>query len=201
MFAPQRPALAALALLAAACSAPKPELRQPVGETTVTSAPESPADVTTDSGLRTRAVPPRRPDAGRAPEPCPELLPSFLFEPSSAVVSPAQSDELRRLAACLATGAHRDKVVVAIGHTDAVGDGRANLALGLERALKVRAFLVAHGLDDARVIATSAGELSTATTRPGRRVDLVLAMPEAAGGAPRPAPVEPDLSTQPPAVR
>jgi outer membrane protein OmpA-like peptidoglycan-associated protein len=48
--------------------------------------------------------------------------------------------------------------VVVVGHTDTMGDPRANLALGLKRAISVRDTLVQAGLAPSTIEATSHGE-------------------------------------------
>jgi outer membrane protein OmpA-like peptidoglycan-associated protein len=48
--------------------------------------------------------------------------------------------------------------VVVVGHTDTMGDGRTNLALGLKRANSVRDILTAAGLALATIEVTSHGE-------------------------------------------
>jgi peptidoglycan-associated lipoprotein len=48
--------------------------------------------------------------------------------------------------------------VVVVGHTDTMGDGKANLALGLKRANSVRDILAAAGLALSTVEVTSHGE-------------------------------------------
>jgi outer membrane protein OmpA-like peptidoglycan-associated protein len=48
--------------------------------------------------------------------------------------------------------------VVIVGHTDTMGDARANLALGLKRAITVRDILVQAGLAPSTIEVTSHGE-------------------------------------------
>jgi outer membrane protein OmpA-like peptidoglycan-associated protein len=48
--------------------------------------------------------------------------------------------------------------VVVIGHTDTMGEPRANLALGLKRAISVREILVNAGLASSTIEVTSHGE-------------------------------------------
>ena len=48
--------------------------------------------------------------------------------------------------------------VMIVGHTDTMGDRKSNLALGLKRAMAVRAILVQAGLAPALIDATSHGE-------------------------------------------
>ena len=177
-----------LAFGASACSSSKPELAQPVGLTTITSASER--------------APERQPRAGgsesQAPiasaqehDRCSGLLPSFLFGPNSVVISPGQNEELRRIADCMTTGALQRASVVVLGHSDDVGAQLYNLGLGLDRALEVRAFLIAHGAPASQVITATSGELSTPADWPGRRVDL-LVVPSPAPGSRTPAPIGPE---------
>jgi outer membrane protein OmpA-like peptidoglycan-associated protein len=51
-----------------------------------------------------------------------------------------------------------DPEVAVVGHTDTMGAPRTNVALGLKRAVTVRDFLVAAGLDPSTVELTSHGE-------------------------------------------
>lgn len=48
--------------------------------------------------------------------------------------------------------------VMIVGHTDTTGDARANVALGLKRAMRVRNILTESGLSSATVDVTSHGE-------------------------------------------
>jgi len=50
------------------------------------------------------------------------------------------------------------EVVIVVGHTDSVGSDRYNLDLGMRRADAVRNYLVAKGLEPARVYVDSKGE-------------------------------------------
>lgn len=94
----------------------------------------------------------------------------FEFDAGSAVVDPAQDVELHRIARCLAVGPLRRDRLVVIGHADERGPAAENLDLALDRASKVREFLVAHGAPEERVLATAASTQAF----PGRRVDFVL---------------------------
>ena len=71
--------------------------------------------------------------------------------------------------------------VVVVGHTDTMGDPRANLALGLKRAMSVRDILVQAGLAPSTIEATSHGEadllVKTADNIPeprNRRVEITV---------------------------
>lgn len=79
-----------------------------------------------------------------------------------------------RTARCLTGGPLAGSYVIAIGRADPVGGAAENMALGLDRAAKIRQHLVARGVEERRVLATTTGERATAASVPGRRVDLVL---------------------------
>ena len=71
--------------------------------------------------------------------------------------------------------------VVAVGHTDTTGDGKANAALGLNRANAVRALLIGAGLDASLIEVTSHGEADLLVKTPdetpeprNRRVEIAL---------------------------
>jgi outer membrane protein OmpA-like peptidoglycan-associated protein len=71
--------------------------------------------------------------------------------------------------------------VVVVGHTDTMGDPRANLALGLKRAISVRTILVKAGLAQSTIAVTSHGEadllVKTPNNTPGprnRRVEITV---------------------------
>jgi outer membrane protein OmpA-like peptidoglycan-associated protein len=71
--------------------------------------------------------------------------------------------------------------VVVVGHTDTMGDPRANLALGLKRAISVRTILVKAGLAQSTIAVTSHGEadllVKTPNDTPGprnRRVEITV---------------------------
>ena len=58
--------------------------------------------------------------------------------------------------------------VVVVGHTDTMGDPRANLALGLKRAISVRAILIKAGFPPATIEVTSHGEADLLVKTPDR---------------------------------
>jgi outer membrane protein OmpA-like peptidoglycan-associated protein len=71
--------------------------------------------------------------------------------------------------------------VVVIGHTDTMGEARANVALGLKRAMSVRSILVDAGLAASTVAIRSDGEadllIKTANNTPeprNRRVEITV---------------------------
>jgi outer membrane protein OmpA-like peptidoglycan-associated protein len=71
--------------------------------------------------------------------------------------------------------------VVVIGHTDTMGEGRANVALGLKRAMSVRSILVDAGLAASTVVIRSDGEADLLVKTPNnvpeprnRRVEITV---------------------------
>ena len=71
--------------------------------------------------------------------------------------------------------------VVVVGHTDTMGDPRANIALGLKRAISVRDILVEAGLAPSTIEVSSHGEadllVKTPNNTPGprnRRVEITV---------------------------
>lgn len=64
---------------------------------------------------------------------------------------------MKNLITCMTSGALRDTTIKLIGHADPRGTANYNEKLGLQRAEKVRAFLVGNGVDKARVQVASVG--------------------------------------------
>jgi peptidoglycan-associated lipoprotein len=71
--------------------------------------------------------------------------------------------------------------VSVVGHTDTMGDPKANIALGLKRATSVRAILLGAGLAESTVVVTSHGEadliVKTRNNTPeprNRRVEITV---------------------------
>ena len=71
--------------------------------------------------------------------------------------------------------------VVVVGHTDTMGDSKANLALGLKRANTVRAILATAGLAEGTIEVTSHGEADPLVKTPdntpeprNRRVEITV---------------------------
>ena len=71
--------------------------------------------------------------------------------------------------------------VAVVGHTDTMGEPKANIALGLKRATSVRTILVGAGLAESTVVVTSHGEadliVKTRNNTPeprNRRVEITV---------------------------
>jgi outer membrane protein OmpA-like peptidoglycan-associated protein len=164
--------LAALAV--AACQSPEPE---------------SPS-----AGLTRPVDPPKQPDLGRSAgmvevmttysmyvddgirNACAGPEPYFSF--SSATPTTHDQATMKVLSDCMMSGPLRTKTILLIGRTDPRGTEDYNAKLGLERAEKVKSFLVSQGVDGARVRTTSLGKddasPSPANWGGDRRVEVKL---------------------------
>ena len=92
-----------------------------------------------------------------------------LFDFDRAVLKPEGRKAMDQLIARLTSV--NVEVIIATGHTDNVGTDRYNLDLGMRRADAVRNYLVAKGLEPARVYVDSKGErdpVATNKTAKGR---------------------------------
>ena len=92
-----------------------------------------------------------------------------LFDFDRAVLKPEGRKAMDQLITKLATV--NVEVIIATGHTDSVGSDRYNLELGIRRADAIRNYLVAKGLEPARVYVDSKGErepVATNKTAKGR---------------------------------
>jgi peptidoglycan-associated lipoprotein len=103
--------------------------------------------------------------------------PHFAFDSAKSEGDAAAT--LQAVAYCFTTGALKGKNLVLIGHADSRGGEMHNLVLGEERASAVRTYLRNNGIEEARVMTRSVGEVgATGTDARGwardRRVDLFL---------------------------
>ena len=134
-----------------------------------TEEPKSP-----EVGLTKAVDPPVNPDLGRYPPTvsvegaysmwmtesvrhfCSGPDPFFSFDASK----PKAEDQptMANLVKCMQTGPLQGKAIKLIGHTDPRGTTEYNAKLGLERAEKVKAFLVTNGVDKSRVQTDSVGK-------------------------------------------
>ncbi len=124
-------------------------------------------------GLTKPIDPPKPPDLGRgAPRGSAEVSyniwlgsvqdvcqgPSPFFEFDSSKADASEQPTMQTLATCMVNGPLKGKSIRLVGHTDPRGSAEYNQRLGLERAQRVKRYLVAHGVDAVRVDAESAGE-------------------------------------------
>ncbi len=134
-----------------------------------TQEPTSPT-----AGLTRPIDPPQPPDLGRgasrvevhplygihwveaARATCGGPDPFFSFDSSK----PDADDQatMQTLVACMTTGPLRGKNITLVGRTDPRGSQAYNEKLGLERAERVKRYLVTKGIDPARIQTKSLGE-------------------------------------------
>jgi outer membrane protein OmpA-like peptidoglycan-associated protein len=110
-------------------------------------------------GMRTRGIRPGQ-GAKAAPPGAAQgkLQLAVQFEFGSATISPASRDVLQRLAGAMKSPALAGLEYRIEGHTDAIGDGAANMRLSERRARAVLDFLKsASGVDAARLTALGMG--------------------------------------------
>jgi len=87
---------------------------------------------------------------------CSGTAPFFEFD--SADTRGADQPSMQVLADCMITGPLKGKSIKLIGHTDPRGTPGYNEKLGMERAERVRSYLLSHGVETGRVQAESVGE-------------------------------------------
>jgi outer membrane protein OmpA-like peptidoglycan-associated protein len=104
--------------------------------------------------------------------------PDPFFHFDSDRISPHDQPGLYSLAICMKTGALKDSRIQLTGRADPRGTTPYNEKLGLERAERVKAFLVSQGIATGRLVTASLGK---AGAEPGedkwgtdRRVDVEL---------------------------
>lgn len=104
--------------------------------------------------------------------------PSPFFEFDSAAGAKSHPT-MQVLATCMTEGPLRGQAIRLIGRTDPRGSDAYNTKLGLERAERVKRYLVAQGVDPSRIVTESAGEdaasKSPAEWARDRRVEIQLA--------------------------
>lgn len=134
----------------------------------------SPEPRSPSAGLTGPIDPPKEPDLGRGASrvevhplysiywiesirlSCSGPDPFFSFDSSK----PDELDQetMRNLVVCMTVGPLRDKSITVVGRTDPRGGEEYNERLGLERAERVKRYLVAKGIDAARIKTTSLGK-------------------------------------------
>jgi outer membrane protein OmpA-like peptidoglycan-associated protein len=163
-----------------------------IGLFTAILACREPEPVSPAVGLTQAVVPPQFPLLDNYPEreitihlyvasglrnKCAGPDPFFHFD--SDKVTPQDQAGLLALATCMKTGALKDSRIRLVGRADPRGTVPYNEKLGLERAERVRAFLVSQGVASFRLDTASIGKMGA---EPGedqwgtdRRVDIELA--------------------------
>jgi peptidoglycan-associated lipoprotein len=100
------------------------------------------------------------------------------FHYDSDRTTPEDQRRLLALVACMMTGPLKDRRIQLTGRADPRGTEAFNEALGLERANRVKAFLVDHGVPSDRVQTASVGKAGADPEwfkwRTDRRVDIEL---------------------------
>ena len=155
-----------------------------------TPEPESPSAELTNSGEVSRG-----PDLGRgAPrvraeaayhmyvaDPvrhvCAGSVPFFDFD--SSQTRETDQPTMQALAECMISGPLKGKSILLIGKNDPRGSDDYNERLGLERAERVKQYLIDHGIDAGRVEVESHGKQGATSAPEGwpkdRRVEIQLA--------------------------
>lgn len=89
-------------------------------------------------------------------------------------ISPAGRAALDRLSARLSSGQPLE-VVHVIGHSDRIGNPRANLRLSTQRAEAVRGYLVEHGVPADRITAVGRGDVEPVVDCTSERGEALIA--------------------------
>jgi peptidoglycan-associated lipoprotein len=151
------PSILAAALFAAACGGSKPP-EEPAPEPTPAPVAE-PAPVAVDSSAemeRRRREAEAAAAAERAKAIATDLATNINFDYDQSAIRTADQGTLDRKAAILV--ANPGVTLRIAGHADERGSDEYNLALGQRRASSVKAYLVQHGIAEARVQTISYGE-------------------------------------------
>jgi len=106
-----------------------------------------------------------------------DRAPKFAFDQSALAF--ADGLALTKIGACLTTGPLAGHSVELVGRADPRGKRAYNIALGERRASSVHEALTMLGVESARIVDTSRGEMDATGTDEGswrrdRRVDIVL---------------------------
>ena len=157
------------------------------------AACHSPEPTSPNVGLTKAVVPPKMPDQGRGASRteqdqlytvyvadalahmCSGPAPFFEFDSKD---TKKDQPTMQMLANCMIDGPLKGKTIKLIGHTDPRGSAGYNDKLGLERADKVKHYLVTHGVRESRVLTETVGEDEARETpqdwAKDRRVEIQL---------------------------
>ncbi len=157
-------ALIFVAVLATACA--KKPAKEPVSETTPTSAHRPGVNVS-DELIKACNI-----QFGNV-----QRAPKFDFDEASLL--PEDRDILAQVARCVTTGPLKGRELALVGRADPRGETEYNMVLGEHRADAVHAYLAHLGVDTAKMDKTSRGELDAEgkdeeTYKQDRRVDISL---------------------------
>lgn len=162
------------AVTLAGCHSPDP--KSPSPELTAGKTPRGPdlgrgaARVRAEGAYHMYVAPP-------VAQVCSGSAPFFEFDSSDTRDS--DHPTMKVLAECMLSGALKGKSILLIGRTDPRGGDDYNEKLGLERAERVKRYLVDHGIDAGRVGVESHGEQAASAAPAGwakdRRVEIQLA--------------------------
>ena len=152
-----------------------------------------PEPISPSVGLTKAVDPPKMPDLGRGAarssqdtlyavwvgdaiaHMCSGPAPFFEFDSADAK---KDQPTMQMLSNCMIDGPLRGKTIKLIGHTDPRGSVGYNDKLGLERAEKVKTYLVAHGVEVSRVQTDTVGEddanQAPAKWKTDRRVEIQI---------------------------
>lgn len=161
---------------------------------TLFGACHSPEPRSPEAGLTNAPQTPRLPDLGKgAPRveeegvyhlfvadplwrTCSGSVPFFDFDSSDT--READQPSMQTLADCMTNGPLKGRRIRLIGRTDPRGTSAYNEKLGLDRAQRVRDYLVAHRIDESRIEVESAGASEASADPEGwpkdRRVEIRL---------------------------
>jgi peptidoglycan-associated lipoprotein len=164
-----------------------------VGCASTVAACQQPEPKSPEVGLTKAVVPPKMPDQGRGAarsetdvlysvwvgdalsHMCSGPAPFFQFDSTDPK---KDQPTMQMLANCMIDGPLSGKTIKLIGHTDPRGTAAYNEKLGLERAGRVRSYLVTHGVGENRVLVDTVGEDESRTTpadwAKDRRVEIQL---------------------------
>ena len=155
-------ALAAVLLIVAACSSSSDDSAATAGDGDATetasaqTSQSSAADSSADSGVDVAAVESSGPVPGSQEDLVQNVGDRVFFEYDSAVLTPEGRRTLERQAEWLRLFPEHNIMIE--GHCDERGTREYNLALGERRASAARDYLIAFGMDPARLQSTSYGK-------------------------------------------
>lgn len=143
--------LAAAALLAASCATQEPPKPAPAPEPKPAPAPAPQPAPAPAAAPKAAPKPPPKPVAEKV-----TFAADVLFDFDKSVIKPEGRSKLDDLAGRV-KGINLE-VVIAIGHTDAIGTDAYNQRLSVRRAEAVKAYLASKGVEGNRVYTEGKGE-------------------------------------------